>query len=118
MKALTGTLPYGTSPTLCHEHSVAVADPVRPYPRDTGFFCRSFAAVVSVPLSQPHSFDEEMALPRPQPFAQRSSTEARERFGAEFGRSLSARFGQGFLNDGRKIRCGAVQIPVHRTLVA
>ena len=78
MKALTGTLPYGTSPTLCHEHSVAVADPVRPYPRDTGFFCRSFAAVVSVPLSQPHSFDAKMALPRPQPFARRRSTEAQD----------------------------------------
>src|SRR5476649_472514 len=78
MKALTGTLPCGTSPTLCHEHSVAVADPVRPYPRDTGFFCRSFAAVVSVPLSQPHSFDAEMALPRPQPFARRRSTEAQD----------------------------------------
>jgi hypothetical protein len=118
MKALTGTLPYGTSPTLCHEHSVAVADPVRPYPRDTGFFCRSFAAVVSVPLSQPHSFDAEMALPRRNRLPDAGAPKRKTRFSAKYGSALSACFGQGFLNDGRRIRCGAVQIPIHRTLVA
>ena len=55
-----------------------------------------------------------MALPRPQPFAKRRSA---DRFSAKYGKALSARFGQGFLNDGRRIRRGAVQIPVHRTLV-
>jgi len=78
MEDLPGTLAHRASPTLCHEHSVAAADPVRPYPRDTGFFCRSFTAVMSVPLSQPHSFDAETALPRPQPFARRSRTAKRK----------------------------------------
>jgi hypothetical protein len=103
---------------VCHEHSVAAVDPVRPYPRDTGFFCRSFAAAMSALLSQPHPFDAEMALPQPQPFARRLSAEVPDRFSAKYGRALSACFGQGFLNDGRRIRCGAVQIPVHRTLIA
>ena len=44
--------------------------------------------------------------------------EAQHRFGAKYEKVLSARLGQRFLNDGRRIRCGAVQIPVHRALVA
>ena len=39
---IPGNPPRRASRRLCHEHSVAAADPVCPYPRDTGFFLPEF----------------------------------------------------------------------------
>jgi hypothetical protein len=120
-----GTLPHCASPTLCHEHSVAEVDPVRPYPRDTGFFLPEFAGVMSAPLLrlQTHSFDTKNRAITPATVCLRTGIATRNAaYGAEYEealqQALSACFGQGFLNHGRRIGGGAVQIPVHRTLVA